>query len=94
MTQIAKIEVHVRLCISSVLQIDRSRHTVVCGAAQENGVHAIHVSILTGTTKLHFSRILYSMIFYSKNTKVALEVPAYQGRLHIKFEQKVFPRYE
>jgi len=54
--------------------------------AQENGVCANYVSILTGATKSRFSRIRNSMIFYPKNTKVAVEVPAYQGRLRTKFE--------
>ena len=27
------------------------------------------------------------MIFYPKNTKVGVEMPAYQGRLHTKFEE-------
>ena len=35
---------------------------VVCCAAQENGVCANGVSILTGTTKLQFSRIHSSMM--------------------------------
>ena len=64
-----------------------SRHMVVCSAAQENRVHANYVSIWIGTTKLQFSRILNSMIFYLKNTKVAVDVPAYQGRLPTKFEE-------
>ena len=60
---------------------------VVYRAAQENGAHTNCVSILTGTKMLQFSRIRNSMIFYLKNTKVAVEVPAYQGRLHTKFEE-------
>ena len=42
---------------------------------------------ITETTKLQFSRIRNSMIFNLKNTKVAVEVHAYQGRLHTKFEE-------
>jgi len=33
------------------------------------------------------------MIFYLKNTKVAVEVPAYQGRLHTKFEENCVKRF-
>jgi len=33
------------------------------------------------------------MIFYPKNTKVAVEVPAYQGRLHTKFEENHVKRF-
>ena len=61
----------------------RARHTS-CGP--ENGVHANYVSI-TETIKLQFSHIRNSMIFNLKNTKVAVEVHAYQGRLHTKFEE-------
>ena len=39
------------------------------------------------TTKSPFSRIHNSMIFYLKNTKVTVEVPTYEGRLHTKFEE-------
>ena len=60
---------------------------VVCRAAQENGARASYVSILTGITKSRFSHIRNSMIFYPKNTKAAVEVPAYQGRQHTKFEE-------
>jgi len=44
------------------------------------------VSILTGITKSQFSRIHRSMIFYLKNTKFAVEVPAYNRKLHSKVE--------
>jgi len=61
---------------------------VVCRAAQENRGRANYVSILlTGTTKSRFSHIRNSMIFYLKNNKVAVEVPAYQGRLLTIFEK-------
>ena len=69
----------------------------MCCAAQENGVRANYVSILTGTTKSQFWRIRNSIIFYLKNTKVAVEVPTYQGTLHIKLKgnrEKFFLRYE
>jgi len=72
-------------------------YTVVCCAAEENGARANYVSILTGTTKLRFSHIHNSVVFYLINPKVAVEVPAYQGRLHTKFEEnrtKAFLRYE
>ena len=74
-----------------------SRHTVVCHAAQENGAHANYVSILTGTTKSRFSPIYNSVVFYLINPKVAVDVPAYQRRLHTKFEKKsreAFSRYK
>ena len=60
---------------------------VVCRAAQENRARANYVGIFKGTTKSRFSRIHNSMIFYLKNTKVAVEVPTNQGRLHNKFEE-------
>jgi len=37
--------------------------------------------------KLRFSRIYNSVVFYLINPKVAVKVPAYQGRLHTKFEE-------
>jgi len=42
------------------------------------------VSILTGITKSRFSRFHRSVIFYPKNTKFAVEVPAYNRKLHNK----------
>ena len=65
-------------------------HMVVCRAAQENRACTNYVSILTGTTKSRSSRIHNSTIFYPKNIKVAVEVAAYQGRLHTKFEENRF----
>ena len=59
----------------------------MCRAAQENGAHTNYLSNLTGTTKLQFLRVRFSMIFYPKNARVVVEVPAYQGRLHTKFEE-------
>ena len=59
----------------------------MCRAAQENEARENYVSILTGTTKSRISHILNSMVFYPKNTKVAVELPVYQGRLHTKFEE-------
>ena len=38
-------------------------------------------------------RIRNSMVFYPKNTKVAAEVPAYQRRLHSKFEENRVKRF-
>ena len=46
-----------------------------------------YVSILTEITNSRFSRIRNSIMFYLKNTKVAVKVAAYQGRLHTKFEE-------
>jgi len=34
-----------------------------------------------------------SVVFYLINPKVAVEVPAYQGRLHIKFEENHVKRF-
>ena len=64
-----------------------SRNMVECRVAQANEARANYMSILTGTTKLQFLRIRNSMIFYPKSTKVAVEVPAYQGKLPTKFEE-------
>jgi len=67
---------------------------VVCCATQ---VRANYVSIITETPKSRFSCIHNSVIFHLMNAKVAVEVPAYQGRQYTKFEEnqrKPFPRYE
>ena len=58
----------------------------MCHAAQENGARATGVSILTGTTKLQFSRIYRSVTFYPKITKFSVELPAYKERLDSKIE--------
>ena len=63
----------------------RSRHTVVCRAAQEAGVPP--VSILTGRKKMQFSHLCSSVIPYPIGTKFAREVPASKGSLHTKFEE-------
>ena len=47
---------------------EKSRHTVVCRVAQENGAHANGVSILTGTTKSQFSCICSSVMYYPNGT--------------------------
>ena len=55
------------------------------------------VSMLTGITKSRFSRIHRSVIFYPKNTKFAVEVRAYNRKLHSKVGSKScqpFPRYK
>jgi len=63
---------------------------VVCQyAAQENGER----KLLPETTKLRFSRIHNSMIFYLMDAKVAVEVPAYKGRPHTKFEENCVNRF-
>ena len=68
---------------------------VMCHVAQENGMRANYVcEYIVRTTKSRSSRIHYSMIFYPKNTKVAVEVPAYQGRLHTKFEKNCVKRFQ
>ena len=43
--------------------------------------------VLTGPAKLQFSRIHNSIIFILIDAKFAVEVPAYQGKLHIKFKE-------
>jgi len=63
----------------------KSRHTVVCRAAQENGAHANEVSILTGTTKSRFSRICSYVIPYLNGTKFAVKLASTQGRPDFKF---------
>ena len=65
----------------------------VCHAAQENGACANYVSILTGTTKSRYSRIHNSVVFYLINSKVAVEVPAYQRGLHTIFEENHVKRF-
>ena len=70
-----------------------SRHTVVCHTAQENGARANYMSILTVTTKLRFSPIYSSVVFYLINPKVAVDVPVYQRRLHTKFEKNCAKRF-
>ena len=66
----------------------------MCPAAQENGARANYMSILTGTTKSRFSRIHNSVVFYLINPKVAVEVPAYQRRVHTKFEENRAKRFQ
>ena len=44
----------------------------VCGAALKNRAHENYVSILTGATKLRFSRSHKSVIFYPMDAKVAV----------------------
>ena len=51
-------------------------------------MRANYVNILTGTTRSQFSRIRSSMIFYLKNTIVAVEVPTHQ-----KFEENRVKRF-
>ena len=60
---------------------------------QENGARAKYVSILTGITKSRFSRIHNSVVFYLIDPRIAVEVPAYQGRLHTKFEENRAKRF-
>ena len=52
------------------------------------------VSILTGITKSQFSRTYRSMIFYPKNTKFAVEVPAYNRKLHSEVEVNHASRFQ
>ena len=67
------------------MQWMKSRHMVVCRAAQEAGVPP--VSILTGRKKTQFSHLCSSVIPYLIGTKFAREVPASKGSLHTKFEE-------
>ena len=60
-----------------------------CRVAQENGARANVVSILTGTTKLRFSCIYSSVMYYPNFTYFTLEVPSTQGRLHFKYEENL-----
>jgi len=59
----------------------RPRHTIVCRVAQENRVHAIGVSILTGRTKSWFSRMLSSMMPRLSGTKFTVELLSIQGTI-------------
>ena len=52
------------------------RHMIVCCAAQENGMRANGVNILTGTTKSRFSWIRSSMM---PNPKFTVELASIQG---------------
>ena len=63
----------------------KSRHTIVCRAAQEAG--APQVSILTGRKKTKFSHLCSSVIPYPIGTKFATDVSASYGSLHTKFEE-------
>ena len=63
------------------------RHTVVCRAAQENGVSVNGVSILTETTKSRYSRIHSSVMSYPNGTKCTVELASMQGRPHFKLWQ-------
>ena len=66
-----------------ITNVNISRHTVVCCAAQEAGMPP--VSILTGRKKTQFSHLCSSVIPYPIGTKFAREVPASKGSLHTKF---------
>ena len=58
--------------------------------AQENGVGANEVSILTGTTNLQFSLIHSSVMPDPNGTKFTVEVPSSQGRPHSQLEEDSF----
>ena len=47
------------------------------------------VAIFTHLYKVAIFTHLYSVVFYLINPKVAVDVPAYQRRLHTKFEKKI-----
>ena len=61
-------------------------HSSVVVQPNKTGRAQTGVGILTGITKSRFSRIHKSMIFYLKNIKFAVEVPAYNRKLHFKVE--------
>ena len=65
----------------------KTHGSVSCGP-RSLGRAQTGVGILTGTTKLRFSRIHRSVTFYQKITKFAVELPAYnyKGRLDSKIE--------
>jgi len=65
----------------------------VCCAAQENGVRANGVSILTGTTKSRFSHLCSSVIPHPNDTKFTVELASTQGRPDFKFK-KIPQAYE
>ena len=60
----------------------------------ETGRAQTGVSILTGITKSRFSCIHRSVIFYLKNTKFAVEVLAYNRKLHSKVEVNCVSRFQ
>ena len=59
---------------------------VVCHVAQENGVCANGVSILTETAKLRFSHICSSVMSSPNGTKFTMELASMKGRPDFKFE--------
>ena len=63
-----------------------SRHKVVCRGPRKWGTCKLREHI-NRNNKVGFSRIHNSVIFYLMNARVAVEVPAYQGRPHTKFEE-------
>ena len=65
---------------------------IVCRAAQENGACANYVRILTRTTKSQFSRI-HNCELYLMDAKAVVDVLAYQGRMHAKFEENCVNRF-
>ena len=72
-------------------------HTVVCCAAQENGVRANRVSILTETTKSRFSRICSSVMIYPKWHQICSGVSLHEGEARSQIltrSLRPFPRYE
>ena len=77
------------LCILTDFRLCKYQDTW-CRAAQENGVRANGVSILTGATKSRFSRIRSSVIPNPSGTKFTVEVSSTQGKPHSKFEEDSF----
>ena len=66
---------------------------VVCHAAQENRKRSM-CKLREYANRNNKVAIHNSMIFYSKNTKVHVEVLAYQGRLHTKFEENCIKHFQ
>ena len=53
---------------------DDARHTVVCRAAQKNGLSADGVGILTGTVKSRFSCVRSSVMSYPNSNMFTVEL--------------------
>ena len=64
----------------------KSRHTVVCCAAQENGACTHNMGILTQRTKYYFTCICSSVISWPNKTEFAVQVLAYLERTRTKSE--------
>ena len=59
---------------------------VVCCVAQENGACVQNMGILTRKTMYDFTPVCNFVISCLNRTKFTVQMPAYEGRLHIKLE--------